>query len=348
MNSQLADQKRMRPLSIWDLPASLMKPPHRFRKRAPQRGRERRHQAAILAFIYRNRFATTSQVQRRFADKMKSDRTARRHLAEMQECLGYLDLVPTPSPLWPKVYSVSGRGMRKLAHTFQKKQPSWTAPVNDRKRIGFSIHHVYHELACTEFLLQVHESAKAIGAELLDMQRRSLVRNDVFRLPAESGSRLVPDGMFLLRTGDGMICSFLELDTGSMSLTALADKLHRYSLWSTTEHGQSFVSDQYRKHGALNPQARFRIALICSDSHQADGTKRLQALIGVAKQLPQSFRKTLWLTTAMAVRDSENPLAIRIWSHPVNKDSSPTIRESFLRQRHTLPNLAHSGLLDAP
>src|SRR5436190_10037774 len=104
MNDLQAGSKRQRPLSIWDLPASLMTPPHRFRKRRPKRGRERSHHAAILAFIYRNRFATASQVQRRFVDILKSDRTARRQLAEMQESLGYVDLVPTPSPLWPKVY----------------------------------------------------------------------------------------------------------------------------------------------------------------------------------------------------------------------------------------------------
>ena len=221
-----------RPLSIWELPASLMTPPHRFRKRTPKRGKDRSHYAAILAFIYRNRFATAVQVQRRFVDFLKSDRTARRHLAEMQESLGYLDLVPTPSPLWPKVYSVSCHGMRKLAHAFKRKQPSWTPPVNDRQRTGFSIHHVYHELACTEFLLQVDESANAMGVEVLEMQRRSLAKPDAFCLSASTGSRLVPDGMFLVRSNQGMICSFLEIDTGSMSLEHVSGKLQRYSTWA--------------------------------------------------------------------------------------------------------------------
>lgn len=56
-----------KPLSVWDLPASLLTSVHRFRRRRPKRGRERKHHAAILAFIYRNSFATASQAQRRFS-----------------------------------------------------------------------------------------------------------------------------------------------------------------------------------------------------------------------------------------------------------------------------------------
>ena len=70
---------------------------------------------AILSFVYRNRYAIASQIQRRFTTILKSDRTARRHLAEM-EALGYLDVITTRSvsPLWPKVYCVTKRGARRL------------------------------------------------------------------------------------------------------------------------------------------------------------------------------------------------------------------------------------------
>jgi hypothetical protein len=324
----VASEKPLRAVSIWDLPRSLLEQPHRFRKRAPRQGRERKHQAAILAFIYRNRFATASQVQRRFTNILKSDRTARRHLAEMQESLGYLDLVPTPSPLWPKVYSVSWRGMRKLTQAFQKKESSWKPQVNDRRRIGFSIHHVYHELACTEFLLQVNESAKAMGVELLEVQRRSLVKNDAFRLPTGSGGRLVPDGMFLLRTKHGMICTFLELDTGSMSIASVSEKLARYTAWADSELGKQFVIELYRRNGAADPQRRFRIAVICGGNNRADGQQRLGTLIRIAEGLSEPVRGAIWLTTAVAIRDADNVLKRNIWcrigeTHEVLNQTQP-------------------------
>lgn len=331
MNNEPAGQKRQRPLSIWDLPASLLTQPHNFRRKAPKRGRERSHQAAILAFIYRNRFATAPQVQRRFPDFLRSDRTTRRHLAEMQESLGYLDLVPTPSPLWPKVYSVSSQGMRQLAQAFRKKQPSWRPPLNDRRRVGFSIHHVYHELACTEFLLQIHKSAKANGVELLEIQRRSLVNLDSFCLPKSAGSRLVPDGMVLLRTRQGMICTFVEIDTGSMSLNAIVEKFGRYSAWSATDRGQKFVSDQYRKHGAQNPQPRFRVAVICGDRHQTDGNRRLELLAGTTDQLPPSIRRSCWLTTATAVRDADNVFSSAIWRRIEKNGTFPHAKHAFFQ-----------------
>lgn len=51
-----------RPLTVWELPASLLTPVHKFRRRKPERVRKRPHYPAVLAFIYRNRFVTASQV----------------------------------------------------------------------------------------------------------------------------------------------------------------------------------------------------------------------------------------------------------------------------------------------
>jgi len=248
----------------------------------------------------------------------------------MQESLGYLDLVPTPSPLWPKVYSVSWRGMRKLAHAFQKKQPSWKPPINDRQRIGFSIHHVYHELACTEFLLRVHEAAKTTGIELLEMQRRSLVKNEAFRLPGRSGSRLVPDGMFVLRMSQGMICTFLEIDTGSMSTKAVAEKLRRYAQWGETERGRDFVVDTYRKHGAASPQARFRVAIICGGDSQAESQRRLNALMETVHDFPMEFRSAIWIITTAAIRDADCLIMGKVWLHLRDRSTSPVETHPFL------------------
>lgn len=166
-----------------------------------------------------------------------------------------------------------------------------------RLPIGFSIHHVYYELACPEFLLQVHEAAKLMGVDVLAAPVPR--KHEAFHLTAGAASRLVPDGMVLLRTRRrGMICTVVEIDTGSMLMHVVVDKLRRYSAWSQSDQGHTFVSDLYRKHAAVNPQPRFRVAVICRDSHCADGNRRLQALVGAADQLPPAIRRFCWLTTA--------------------------------------------------
>lgn len=322
------------PLSIWDLPASLLTQPHNFRRRNPKRGRERSHQNAILAYIYRNRFATAAQVQRRFPTFLKSDRTTRRHLAEMQESLGYLDAVPTPSPLWPKVYAVSSRGMRKLTQAFRKKQPAWEPPVADRGRIGYSIHHVYHELACTEFLLQVHEGAKEPGVELLETQRRSLIKNDAFRLLASSENRLVPDGMFLVRTRQGMICTFLEVDTGAMSMKQVAGKLQRYSTWAASTNARYFLTDLYRRHGATDPQPTFRLAFVCMPALHQKATLRLENLQRIVSQQESPIRNRVWFTTSGELQAITSPkfvFSAPIWRRCAAEMSNSTTPAPFLR-----------------
>src|SRR5262249_32955165 len=99
-----------RPLTPWELPSLLT--PGAISRRAAKCGRkERPHFAAILGFVYRNRFAVASQIQRRLSGALRSGRTARRHLEEL-ESMGYLGVAPArgAGPLFPKVYYVTGRG----------------------------------------------------------------------------------------------------------------------------------------------------------------------------------------------------------------------------------------------
>lgn len=322
------------PLPVWDLPASLLTSVHTFRKRSRKEGRKRKHFPAILAFIYRNRFATVEQVRRRFPNILRSARTARRHLAEMHDSLGYLHLVPTPSPLWPKVFSMSQRGVRALAEAFKKNERPWEPSVMDRVRPGFSIHHVIHELFCTEFLLSVHEAAKAAtDIELLATQRRSLAKNEALVLPC--GGHLIPDAMFVLRlAGKGMVCTFLEIDTGSMSLPSIAKKLRRYATWADSEQGRTFVIETYGGHGARNPRAMFRVAIVCGGSSRVECQRRMNGLLRIADDLPESIRNAVWLTTTTGIRDAGQCILRRsIWLHPVYRQAEPIPRQSFLGTR---------------
>ncbi len=151
-----------RPLSTWEFP-KLATSVHKYRKSIPRSAKIRGHYAAILAFVYRNRFATANQVQRRFCKFLKSDRTTRRHLAEM-ELLGFLDVQPVNSisPLLPKIFFVTAKGRRHLKTAFAKQGKAWEEAAFDRRRTaGQSFVHVWHEIAATEFLLSVWEATQS-------------------------------------------------------------------------------------------------------------------------------------------------------------------------------------------
>src|SRR5207245_8552374 len=85
-------KKERTSLTPWELP-SLLTPVHVYRRSAERCTKERPHFAPILGFVYRNRFAVASQIQRRFCNVLRSGRTARRHLEEL-EALGFLSIAP--------------------------------------------------------------------------------------------------------------------------------------------------------------------------------------------------------------------------------------------------------------
>lgn len=181
-NHQLAPKHGRRPLSVWELPklATLV---HTYRKSEQIAAKLRPHFAAILAFVYRNRLVIADQVRRRFPQHLRSDRTARRHLAEM-ESLGLLGVQPVTnvSPLMPKPYFVTRTGLRYLRQSFAERGKPCEPFARDRKRAGQSFQHVWHELATTEFLLSVWETIdQRSDLELLKMERRSLVKHPAFR-----------------------------------------------------------------------------------------------------------------------------------------------------------------------
>jgi hypothetical protein len=136
-----------------------------YRRANRKRPVERPHFARILAFVHRNRFVVASQIQRRFGDVLRSDRTARRHLEEI-EALGYLGVAPARgvSPLFPKVYYVTGRGVRRLQECLATQGKSWVASSVDRRgrhaHEGYGAEQLVHEIFITEFLLSVWQTGE--------------------------------------------------------------------------------------------------------------------------------------------------------------------------------------------
>jgi hypothetical protein len=282
------------PLSVWELP-KLLESVHEFRKRKTKRAKERPHYPAILAFVHRSRFAIASQIQRRFSKYLRSDRTARRHLAEL-ESLGYLDTVQPPSPLWPKTYFCSGRGVRRLRAAYAEKGTEWKPSVIDRyRRLGFSPSHVTHELFITEVALTAWEVVQARDdLELLTTERRSLASHPAFQITLAGGrTRLVPDGMFLLRQHDkGMIACFIEADMGTMSEGQWKAKLRRYEAWSHAEAGNRWLTDLYSAYGATSPRPLFRVLTV------ATREERKSQLVKWSQDHRGMLSGWLWFTSA--------------------------------------------------
>ncbi len=319
------------PLSVWELP-SLLRSVHHYRKSEPKTCRERPHYRGILAFVHRNRMAVASQIQRRFPKYLSSDRTARRHLAEM-ESLGFLSVVQTNnvSPLWPKVYFVTSRGLARLKKALNEQGQEWSETVRDRRRSdGVSAQHVLHEVMTTEFLLLASEAAQASNdLEILTIQRRSLAKHDAFKvIVGGQPTRLQPDGMFLYRQqGKGMMACFVEIDLDTMSLKQMTAKFRRYQAWAESPVGNSYLKDLYGRHGATAPSATFRVLMIVSSRDTQTEHQRLTRLVELAGKLPSEIRNRIWLTSVSDIqtKGAPSPLFLNpIWRRPRNAVNAPT------------------------
>ena len=311
---------RGRPLTPWELPR-LLEPMHKWHRSSKGARAERPHFLPILAFVYRNRYALASQIQRRFATAVPSDRTARRHLAEM-ESLGYLAVAEarSTSPLWPKVYFVTRRGVRRLREGLAKRNQSGTITCVDRgRREGVAAEHLLHEILITEFMLQVWQTVSSRDdLELLTIQRRSLERDDPFVVSLNGReTRLKADAMFVYRQhGRGLMCSFVELDNGTMSSKQMRRKYRRYEAWSETDNANAYLCELYQRFGARNPPAVYRLLVIARDRIGKDDCRRLRKLHRAARGLSRNFIRRLWLTTAAQLSQdalSGSPLNEAIW-----------------------------------
>lgn len=317
-----ATAQRRLPLTPWELPL-LQAPTHLHRRSRLKRGRERGHYMGILSFVHRNHFVIAQQVQRRFPSHLRSSRTTRRHLEEL-ESLGYLATAPARgvSPLFPKVYFVPAKGLRRLQKALAGQGRPWRASRVDRKGRhageGFTAEHLLHEILISEFMLALWQTTQARSdLELLTTQRRSLTRHPAFVCRVDGRqTRVMPDALFLVRqAGAGMICCLVEVDLGTMTPKQLRSKFRRYDSWAQSEAGNNFLLDLYRKHGATNPRPAFRILVAAKDRDGTNDLGRATAIGAAAARWPR-VTSSLWLTTLAhlrAIQGAVEPLNGPIW-----------------------------------
>jgi len=309
-------------------------PVHVHRRSVKRAKKERAHFAAILGFVYRNRFAVASQIQRRFCKVLQSGRTTRRHLEEL-ESLRFISTVPGRGvgPLFPKVYYVTGRGVRRLKESLAKKGKVWQPGRIDRRgrdaKEGYAAEQVVHELLITEFMLAVWQTIEGRpDLELLNVQRRSLAKHSAFRVMIGTRStQVIPDGMFLFRhNSESMCCCFLELDNGTMNAKQIRAKFARYAAWSQSSSGQQYLINLYKQYGAKEPRPTFRLLMVTRSRTGLDDAGRLSELLAAANRLPLELRKRIWLTTVAALREHQQDnraLEANVWLRPRDPRGPP-------------------------
>jgi len=250
------------------------------------------------------------------------------------------------SPLFPKVYYVTKRGVRKLRESLAARGKSWQAVRVDRRgrqgQEGYSAERVIHEILITEFLLTVWQTVQGRpDLELLSIQRRSLVKQSAFWLEVERRwTHLFPDAMFLFRhASGGMVCCFVEVDNGTMNQKQIRAKYRRYVAWSQSPAGKQYLMDLYRCHGAIEPRPTFRLLVVAGGRTGQDDHRRMQELCVPVAKLPTAMQDRLWFTT---VED------LCCWQrHPLPLDAAIWRRGRDAGRLETVPPSSGNGQTQA-
>ena len=279
------------------------------------------HFPKVVAYVYMSRYATVDHVRYRFPDTFTSDRTCRRHLAELVD-LGLLTTVDVRSTgaNWPNVYICAGKGVAYLRRHF-----NWELP--DAREEAVTIPSVTHELFLTEFELACWETVRTRADLKLHFQeRRYFHATKQLRFPAQQGGknrRLIPDAGFVLaadrKPGNppGLLLFFAEFDNGTEHPDVVLHKFETYAAWWASEPGQHYLLDLYSRYGAPTPKPNFRLLVIARrQGDPGQDERRLVDLFTQALQLPEPTQARMWFTTVDAIRAHQHddpPLTAPMW-----------------------------------
>ncbi|MBI1902938.1 MAG: replication-relaxation family protein [Planctomycetia bacterium] len=317
-----------------------------------------RHYPALVEYVFNSRYATASQVERRFPEWLTSDRTARWQMTSLVELrlLGIASVRST-SPNFPFVYFATPRGVRLIRDTYARLGVTWKASATEESRLrGQAMDTVLHELLVTEFELAVWQTVRSKeDLELVFTERRYFRRDRQLRFGHEGRvHRIAPDAGFLVTwpregTADGTtqnkafatdrdgLLHFVELDNGTMSPQRIREKFQAYARWARSESAERYLRDVYDRAGLPGRRPNFRLLIIAHDKlHPGRDDARLQVLLAQALTLPLDVRRKVWLTAAQRLREQQHspaPLAASIWLHA--RDAGPA-RDDLHHERAVL------------
>ncbi|REJ92513.1 MAG: hypothetical protein DWQ34_12900 [Planctomycetota bacterium] len=356
----------------WEL-RELIRPLPVRRKSASTRHKLHYFDPALIEWVYGSRFAITSQLQRRFPERLPSLRTAQRHVRRLVQ-MGLLAPAPVRStgPHFPMVVYATGKGINVLRETYRKYGKDWDGPrTEDGKAQGLALDSILHEILITEFDLAVQRTIDGRDdLELLSRERRYFRRDRRLTYDRQGRThRLVPDAGYLTAVcsdsnRDLLPLMLLEMENGTHSMRKLRRKLQAYRRWADG-NAADWLSQLYGDHG--DPQKRsFRLLLVAHDKHgTVTDERRLLDLLIPTLELPAGLRDSVWLATADDLladrRSSTETLERPVWlrakecrtllpeyrSIPPGRGQRQYLRRrQFLSER--IPSLPRRGLFPQP
>ena len=318
-------RSRAAPRTAWEL-ADLIRPLPQRQRSVVKRPRVLPHYAALVKFLLDNRFATLSQIQRRFAEFMPADRTSRYQLASLVS-LGHLATAPvrSTSPNFPYVYYATPQGLRFVRESFAELRQDHhpRRPERIRPR-GVTVSSILHELLVTEFDLTVWQTVERSSnlAWVGTGETDSFLRDQqlVYDHAGRTG-RLSPDSGFLVQTTPEppsptgrLLLHLTEIDNGTESPRRILAKYRGYQHWYGSEQGRDFLATRC---GTNATRAGFRLLVVAHAYSPTDrAARRLLDLFAQALELPRQMRERIWLTTVESLRQHQDdplPLAAPIW-----------------------------------
>jgi hypothetical protein len=254
----------------------------------------------ILWFFVQHRIALASHMQRFRPDLFTSDRDARRHLATLVEA-GDLSVISF-SVQRPNIYLITDQGFDRAAD-FMTILPegipaSYEEPSGD---------HLLHELLITEIAVSRYDFIRTHRPlyQHLWHDRFGFFTNDAF-------SDVVPDFAHAYRSPNGDMIDFVEVLSGTRSITSVKSKLQKWADWSESDEGKAFLISKYKSFGSKNPKPTFRFVIVVHNRNLigADYGWERQVL-NATFQVPEELQRRVWTTTNASLRravDIDSPV----------------------------------------
>jgi hypothetical protein len=250
-----------------------------------------KYAAEILTFFVQHRIALASHLQRFRPDLFTSDRDARRHLATLAEA-GDLSIV-NYSVQRPNVYLITDQGFDRAAD-FMPILPEAIPAFYEEPRGD----HILHELLITEIAVARYDFIRTNRPKYRHLwhDRFGFFNNDAF-------TEVVPDFAHAYRSPQGDMIDFVEVLSGTRSITSVKTKLQKWADWSESDYARAFLISKYKSFGSKNPKPTFRFVIVVHNRNLigADHGWERQVL-NATFQVPEELQRRVWTTTNASLR----------------------------------------------
>jgi hypothetical protein len=202
------------------------------------------------------------------------------------------------------VYSLTQKGLRII----HKERDSDVDSLRHLRRRSPTGSHFLHELLITELAVSVAQATRARADLSLPWQARfGLIRSPAFR-------DLVPDYALLLKHAQGLLVCLIEVISGEDSPTRIGQKLREYATWSMNPIAHEFLTALYRKYGAQDPRAHYRLLLVVQDRRSTNDRARVRQILWQTLSLSRTMRQRIWIASVAELagaKSIDEPLWMR-------------------------------------